>query len=72
MGCVNMSYMVDCVIIEVSMMFMNLIQNVNLEGISFLSFIMCLVMIVFFFIFLYNEDGIFSMSFFVLNGVNFF
>ena len=65
-----MSHKADRVTIEASTMFTNSTQNVNSEGTSFSSPIMCLAMTASPSTFPYNEDGTFSTSFPALNGAN--
>ena len=69
-GRANMSHTADRVTIEASTMFTNSTQNVNSEGTSFSSPIMCLAMTASPSTFPYNEDGTFSTSFPALNGAN--
>ena len=69
-GRANMSHKADRVTIEASTMFTNSTQNVNSEGTSFSSPIMCLAMTASPSTFPYNEDGTFSTSFPALNGAN--
>ena len=69
-GRVNVNHKADRVSLDASAMFTNSIQNVNNEGTSFASPIMCYAMTASPSTFPYNEDGSFSTVFPALNGAN--
>ena len=69
-GRVNVNHKADRVSLDASAMFTNSTQNVNNEGTSFASPIMCYAMTASPSTFPYNEDGSFSTVFPALNGAN--
>lgn len=66
----NLTHQANKVLIEANAMYTNSTQNVNNEGTSFASPIMCYAMTASPSTFPYNEDGSFSTTFPALNGAN--
>ena len=69
-GRANVTHQTDKVLLEANAMYTNSTQNVNNEGTSFASPIMCYAMTASPSTYPYNEDGSFSSNFPALNGAN--
>ena len=69
-GRANVTHQTDKVLLEANAMYTNSTQNVNNEGTSFASPIMCYAMTASPSTYPYNEDGSFSTNFPALNGAN--
>lgn len=69
-GRANFSHQANNLLLEANAMYTNSTQNVNNEGTSFASPIMCYAMTASPSTFPYNEDGSFSTTFPALNGAN--